>query len=109
MPYVPCRECMRVVPYGAAACWACDAPRPGSASAREEPARRRVPRLSWRLPLAVAALLLLAGGCGGSGGAPDPRRQKYEADKAHCEQISPEKAGQRSCMTYRGWPAGKFR
>ena len=69
------------------------------------------PRLAWRLPLALAATLLLTVGCGGSGGgaSQDPRRQKYEADKAHCEQTSPEEAARKSCMTYRGWPEGKFR
>lgn len=57
----------------------------------------------------LAALLLLTG-CGGSGGASqDPRRQKYDADKAHCEQTSQEEAARKSCMVYRGWPDGKFR
>jgi hypothetical protein len=108
MPYVPCRECLTVVPYGAAACGACDAPRPGLASADGADAER--PRLSWRLPLVLLVSLGLTAGCGGSGGGtPDPRRQKYEADKAHCEAGSTEQAAQKSCMTYRGWPEGKFR
>jgi len=82
MPYVPCRECLTVVP----------------------------PRRSWPLSLALAASLLLVAGCGGSGGGtPDPRRQKYETDKAACEAGSPDKPAQKSCMTYRGWPDGKFR
>ena len=99
-----------MAPWGEAACGVCGAMRPGAASAAALPARRRAPRAPWALPLALAVSLLLVGGCGGSGGASqDPRRQKYEADKAHCEQVSPEQAGQRSCMTYRGWPDGKFR
>jgi hypothetical protein len=108
MPYVPCRECLTVVQYGAAVCGACAAPRPGAASLAGPCVERRRPRLSWRLPLALAASLLLVGGCGG-GGTPDPRREKYEADKARCEAGSTEKAAQKSCMTYRGWPEGKFR
>jgi hypothetical protein len=109
MPYVPCRECLTVVQYGAAVCGACYAPRPGSASEVEPSAERWRPRLRWLLPLAAVASLVVAGGCGGSGGTPDPRREKYEADKARCEAGSTEKAAQRSCMTYRGWPEGKFR
>ena len=64
---------------------------------------------SWRLPLALVASLVIVGGCGGSGGTPDPRRQKYEADKAACEAGSPDEPARKSCMTYRGWPNGKFR
>jgi hypothetical protein len=91
MPYVPCRECLAVVPYVAAA-------------------GRRPPRLSWRLPLVLLSTLVLTGGCGGSGGGtPDPRREKYEADKARCEAGSPDAPARKSCMTYRGWPDGKFR
>ncbi|MFL5542141.1 MAG: hypothetical protein ACJ8J0_24355 [Longimicrobiaceae bacterium] len=108
MPYVPCRECLTVVPYRVASCDACGAPRPGSASA--SPSTPKPPSLGWRLPLVLAASLLLVGGCGGSGGASqDPRRQKYEADKARCEQTSQEEPARKSCMTYRGWPEGKFR
>jgi hypothetical protein len=85
---------MAVVSYGADACLA--------------RAERRAPRLWSRLPLALIASLVVAGGCGG-GGTPDPRREKYEADKARCEAGSTDKGAQRSCMTYRGWPDGKFR
>src|SRR5438128_6463155 len=106
MPYVPCRECRTVVPYGVAACRVCDAPWPGSVSAGGAAAERRRSRPSWRLPLALVAALVLVGGCGGSGGTPDPRRQKYEADKARCEAGSPDEPARKSCMTYRGWPEG---
>lgn len=56
----------------------------------------------------LAALLPLAG-CGGGERPPDPGRAKYEADKAHCESVSDVEAAQKSCMTYRGWPDGKYR
>ena len=106
MPYVPCRECLTVVPYAADACRECRAPRPGSASAAGEL------RLQPRLPLVVAALLVLAasmvlGACGKA--PPDPRREKYEADKARCEAGSTDAGARKSCMVYRGWPEGKFR
>ena len=58
----------------------------------------------WRWVLAGAMVL---GACGKA--PPDPRREKYEADKARCEQTSQEEAARKSCMTYRGWPDGKFR
>jgi hypothetical protein len=62
------------------------------------------------IKLAVASLTLTA--CGGGGdSAPkdDPARARYEADKAHCASVSTLEPAQRSCMTYRGWPDGKFR
>jgi hypothetical protein len=46
--------------------------------------------------------------CGGAV-PPDPRREKYEHDKTACEQGSQDEAARKSCMTYRGWPNGKFR
>jgi hypothetical protein len=60
----------------------------------------------------LAALLLasaLLSACGGGSTPPDPRRQKYDSDKAGCEAVSADKGAQKSCMTYRGWPEGKFR
>lgn len=69
--------------------------------------RRR--RGGWRgrgLTAAMVALPLVA--CSSTGGDP-ARRQRYEADKAHCTSISADEAAQRSCMTYRGWRDGKFR
>ena len=59
---------------------------------------------TWRL--AVAAVLL--GACGGDP-PPDPGREKYLADKRHCESISEAEAAQKACMTYRGWPEGRYR
>ena len=67
---------------------------------------------SWLLATGTAFLL---GGCGGGGeggdggSTADAGRQKYEADKAHCESISEIEAARKSCMTYRGWPDGKYR
>jgi hypothetical protein len=61
---------------------------------------------------AVAAAVLLCACGGGSGGGDkpaDPDRAKYDADKAHCESVSNIEAAQKSCMTYRGWPDGKYR
>jgi hypothetical protein len=53
----------------------------------------------------VVAVPLLA--CNSAG---DPaRRQRYDADKAHCERISTDEGARTSCMVYRGWPDGKFR
>jgi hypothetical protein len=65
-----------------------------------------------RTILWVGAAVTLAA-CGGSGGGdnakPDPDRVRYEADKAHCERTSTLEPARKSCMTYRGWPDGKFR
>jgi hypothetical protein len=58
----------------------------------------------WRVVLVAA---LVVGACGDA--PPDPRREKYNADKARCESMSTEEAARKSCMTYRGWPDGKFR
>jgi hypothetical protein len=60
-------------------------------------------------PALVAAALLAA--CGGGGGERpvDPGRARYDADKAHCESISDIEAARKSCMSYRGWPDGKYR
>ena len=44
----------------------------------------------------------------GSGGDP-AARQRYEADKQRCEQLSQDPGARKSCMVYRGWPDGKFR
>jgi hypothetical protein len=68
---------------------------------------RRRSTFVHRWPVA-AALLLCA--CGGGGSKPvDPGRARYDADKAHCESVSDIEAAQKSCMTYRGWPDGKYR
>ena len=69
-----------------------------------------IPRRSILVAPCTAALLLLSA-CGGGGGdrPVDPGRAKYDADKAHCESISDVEAAQKSCMTYRGWPDGKYR
>jgi hypothetical protein len=54
--------------------------------------------------------VLWLGGCGGDKPpAQDSGRAKYEADKAHCDSISDIEAARKSCMTYRGWPDGKYR
>ena len=60
-------------------------------------------------PILAAAVLL--GACGGGGGQKpvDPGRAKYDADKAHCDSISDIEAARKSCMSYRGWPDGKYR
>jgi hypothetical protein len=58
----------------------------------------------WRWVLVAA---MVVGACGDA--PPDPRREKYNADKARCEAMSTEEAARKSCMTYRGWPDGKFR
>jgi hypothetical protein len=55
----------------------------------------------------VLVAALVVGACGDA--PPDPRREKYNADKARCEAQSAEEAARKSCMTYRGWPDGKFR
>ena len=60
-----------------------------------------------RSPFVLATLLVVAA-CGGPK-QPDPARERYEADRAHCESVSGVEAAQKSCMTYRGWPNGKFR
>jgi hypothetical protein len=60
--------------------------------------------------LAAAVLLCACGGESGGGDKPvDSGRAKYDADKAHCESVSNIEAAQKSCMTYRGWPDGKYR
>jgi hypothetical protein len=58
------------------------------------------------VPALLAVQLLSA--CGGSA-PPDPRREKYQQDKARCEAGSSDEGARKSCMTYRGWPDGKFR
>lgn len=58
----------------------------------------------WRRAL-LAGVLLSA--CGGDG-APNPARQKYDADKRHCESISTDEEARKSCMQYRGWRDGRF-
>lgn len=68
-----------------------------------------IPRRSILVSACTFALLLLSA-CGGGGDRPpDPGRAKYDADKAHCESISDVEAARKSCMTYRGWPDGKYR
>ena len=84
MPYLPCRGFLTEV-------------RPA----------RRPRRLAWRLSLALVAVLVALPACGKA--PPDPRREKYNADKARCEAGSTDEAARKSCMTYRGWPEGKFR
>ena len=67
-------------------------------------------RAAWTCRLALATSLLSAGSCGGGEpDRPDPARARYEADRAHCDSISSVEAARRSCMTYRGWPDGKYR
>jgi hypothetical protein len=70
-------------------------------------------RFTFFVHLLQASLLLLLAACGGGGGGGDkpvdPGRAKYDADKAHCESVSSIEAAQKSCMTYRGWPDGKYR
>ena len=57
-----------------------------------------------------ACLLALVLGLSACGDAPpDPRRQRYQADQAHCDSVSQDGGARKSCMTYRGWPDGKFR
>lgn len=65
----------------------------------------------WRRAgMAWGVGLLLLAGCGAQEGAPkDPGRVRYEADRAHCDSVSAIEAARRSCMTYRGWPDGKYR
>ena len=59
--------------------------------------------------LATLLLVALAAGACGPSAPPDPRRQRYEADKAHCDSLSQDGGARKSCMTYRGWPDGKYR
>jgi hypothetical protein len=62
-----------------------------------------------RLGPALAAAVLLCA-CGAGGDKPvDSGRARYNADKAHCDSVSNIEAAQKSCMTYRGWPDGKYR
>jgi hypothetical protein len=55
----------------------------------------------------LLALVMAIGACGDP--PPDPRRQRYQADQARCDSLSQDKSARKSCMTYRGWPDGKFR
>jgi hypothetical protein len=73
--------------------------------------RRRSTLVHLRPALAAAVLLCACGGGGsGDGDKPvDSGRARYDADKAHCESVSNIEAAQKSCMTYRGWPDGKYR
>jgi len=73
--------------------------------------RRRLVHPGMRGPrVAFLAMLVLAGACGGEGGqVQDPARARYEADRARCDSISTVEAARKSCMSYRGWPDGKFR
>lgn len=64
----------------------------------------------WRTAVLAAVLLSACGGAGEKeGGAPDPDYERYLADKRHCEAVSSLEAAQKSCMTYRGWPDGRYR
>ena len=73
--------------------------------------------MSTRSLLLAMGLAMLLGACGGGGGDAaaakgirDADRQQYEKDKARCDTVSGGiEAAQKSCMTYRGWPDGKFR
>jgi hypothetical protein len=63
-------------------------------------------------PIVCGVLGLALCACGGSDSSnakPDPDRVRYDADRAHCESISTLEPARKSCMTYRGWPDGKFR
>ena len=55
----------------------------------------------------MLAAVVALGACGNA--PPDPRRQRYDADKARCEAGSQDEGARKSCMVYRGWPDGKFR
>jgi hypothetical protein len=55
--------------------------------------------------MVIAGALLSA--CGGES-PPNPARQKYDADKRHCESISTSEEARKSCMQYRGWRDGRF-
>jgi hypothetical protein len=60
--------------------------------------------------LLLCTVVPLVNGCGGDRPAQqDPGRAKYEADRTHCDSISSIEAARKSCMTYRGWPDGKYR
>jgi hypothetical protein len=59
----------------------------------------------WRA-MVLAGVLLAA--CGGEQ-PPNPARERYEADKRHCDSVSADETARKSCMTYRGWKDGKFR
>lgn len=59
---------------------------------------------SW---LACMAATVALGACAEV--EPDPRRERYEADKRHCESVSQDASARKSCMSYRGWRDGKFR
>jgi hypothetical protein len=73
------------------------------------PRRRSTFVRPWPM-IAAAVLLSACGGDGGGGARPvDSGRAKYDADKAHCDSVSAIEAAQKSCMTYRGWPDGKYR
>ncbi|HEX8319592.1 hypothetical protein [Longimicrobium sp.] len=56
----------------------------------------------------VIPLVVVLSGCGGDP-PPDLGREKYMADKQHCESISDAEPAQKACMTYRGWPDGEYR
>ncbi|HEX9939142.1 MAG TPA: hypothetical protein VGB15_18510 [Longimicrobium sp.] len=63
-----------------------------------------MPKPDWRWALMAGAFLAA---CGGES-PPNPARQKYDADKRHCESISTSEPAQKSCMQYRGWRDGRF-
>lgn len=100
MPYAPCKGCLTICCVGEECCRVCGCDRPaGTITPRTKASRER-----W-LKMLVVAVPLLA--CNSAG---DPaRRQRYDADKAHCERISTDEGARTSCMVYRGWPEGKFR
>lgn len=100
MAYVPCRDCLVVGPYHAARCHFCGCADPSGPVARPRARRHGV---GFFTVLMLWPLLAC-----GSGGDP-AARQRYEADKQHCEQLSQDPGAQKSCMVYRGWPDGKFR
>jgi hypothetical protein len=100
MPYAPCRTCLTICCVGSESCGVCGSSRPAGVI---QP-RRRLSRERW-MKMLVVALPLLA--CNSAG---DPaRRERYEADKERCERGATDEGARKACMTYRGWPEGKFR
>lgn len=119
MPHVPCPGCLAIRRYRQTPCTAC-----GCHLAYDGEHRSPVRRARFRVPplmLFASMWLLLACGAGG-----DPaRRARYDADQARCQKMTDSMAASArasgrdvdneefeparvSCMTYRGWPEGRF-